>query len=137
ELDAQPGAARDERVDAGGERLEHHARVGRRGRPVAAGAVLEPEAAKQLIALDAPPAHPPGPAALGAPPVVLHLEEPVLGVDPSLAEESVGRRGGADVGDALAIAEDLDGSGGSGDALCAAHGRHVRYRSRAVSETPA
>ncbi len=122
ELDAPALRAVDEGVDAGGKRLEHGARVGRRMLPVEASARLEAEAAEQPVALHARRAHPLGPAPVGAPPVVFHLEQPVLGVHPALAEERVVRRGGADVRNALGVAVDLDGRGDAGDV-----GVHGRY----------
>ena len=115
ELDAPALRAVDERVDAGGKRLEHGARIGRRMLPVEARARFEAEAAKQPITFQACRAHPLRPAPVGAPPVVFHLEQPVLGVHPALAEERVVRRGGADVRNALGVAVDLDGRGDAGD----------------------
>src|SRR6185295_17024564 len=50
ELDAPALRAVDERVDAGGKRLDHGARIGRRLLPVEARARLEAEAAEQPIA---------------------------------------------------------------------------------------
>ena len=58
--------------------------------------------------------HPLREAAVRPSPVVLHVPEPVLGVDQTLGEEGVVRRARVDVRDTLGIAPDLRASLESG-----------------------
>ena len=103
-----------EGVDAGGEGLEHRARIGSCVLPVETRTRLEAEAAEELVALHARRPNPLRPASIGPTAVVLHLEEPILRVHPALAEERVACRAGADMGNALGVTVDLDGRGGAG-----------------------
>ena len=45
----------------------------------------------------------------------VHLPEAILRGDEALGEDEVVERGGADVGDAVVVAKDGDGSGEAGD----------------------
>src|SRR6185369_6910094 len=102
--------------------------------PVEARARLQAEAAEQPVAFHARRAHPLGPAPVGAPPVVFHLEQPVLGMHPALAEERVVRRASADVRNALRVTVNLDGRGDAGDV--SVHGRYYTAgRSRQTGES--
>ena len=68
---------------------------GRGGAPVAGAGVLVDAGRPDVL----------GPAALGPSSVVLHVPEPVLGVDVPLAEEEVMDGAGLNVGDAEAVAD--------------------------------
>ena len=100
-----PARARD-RVDAGGVRLEHPARLGAEAELLVAGHAVQPHPADEAVDVDAVGpdqlADPAGGDAAGH----LHLPEPILGVGHAHREGRVLHRGRRDVGHAPAIAAD-------------------------------
>ena len=110
ELDGPDLRGLEEGVDTGRVCLEHRARF--RGRPlvVDAGAPVEPEPARQHVLGDARFAHELCPSPARPPAVVLHVPEPILGVDEALGEERVVGGPGPRVGNALVVPPDVDGS---------------------------
>ena len=133
ELD-RPGLGRgDEGVDAGRVRVEHRARLGRRDLVVDAGAPLEPEAPGERILRHADLADQLRPAPGRPAAVVLHVPEPILGVDEALREERVVDGPGPRVGDALGDLARLDGAGEAAGAGGSSSDRGAPRRGRVGS----
>jgi hypothetical protein len=111
ELEGAVGAREfDGGVDAGGVALEEVELIGGEGGDGAIGGGSDEEGALEAVVGEEAGAEDFGEGAGGVAAEGVHLPEAVLCGDEALGEEEVVERGGADVGDAVGIALDGDGS---------------------------
>jgi hypothetical protein len=116
ELERKVGALEVHRgVDAGGVALEEMELIGGESGDGAVGGGSDEEGALEAVVSEEAGAEDFGEGAGGVAAEGVHLPEPILRGDEALGEDEVVERGGADVGDAVGVALDDDGSGEPGD----------------------
>jgi hypothetical protein len=116
EFEREVGALEvDGGVDAGGVAFEEVELIGREGGDGAVGGGSDEEGALEAVVCEEAGAKDFGEGAGGVAAEGVHLPEAVLRGDKALGEEEVVERGGADVGDAVGITLNGDGSGEAGE----------------------
>ena len=112
ELEREVGALEvDGGVDSGGVTLEEVELVGGEGGEGAVGGGSDEEGALEAVVGEEAGAEDLGEGAGGVAAEGVHLPEAILRGDEALGEEEVVERGGAEVGDAVGVTLDGDGSG--------------------------